>query len=69
MWRFYKIEVISDTRYLLPDNEETIKATQILADEGFIVLPYMSPDLYAGRRLIEAWSSCCNATRCSNRFK
>ena len=51
---FIKIEVISDTRYLLPDNEETIKATQILADEGFIVLPYMSPDLYAGRRLIEA---------------
>jgi len=51
---FIKIEVISDTRYLLPDNEETIKATKILADEGFIVLPYMSPDLYAGRRLIDA---------------
>lgn len=51
---FIKIEVISDTRYLLPDNEETIKATKILSDEGFIVLPYMSPDLYAGRRLIEA---------------
>ena len=50
---FIKIEVISDTRYLLPDNEETIKATKILADEGFVVLPYMSPDLYAGRRLIE----------------
>ncbi len=31
---FIKIEVISDTRYLLPDNEETIKATKILADEG-----------------------------------
>lgn len=51
---FIKIEVISDTKYLLPDNEETIKATKILADEGFIVLPYMTPDLYAGRRLIEA---------------
>lgn len=51
---FIKIEVISDTRYLLPDNEETIKATKILADEGFVVLPYMSPDLYAGRKLIEA---------------
>ena len=51
---FIKIEVISDTKYLLPDNEETIKATKILADEGFVVLPYMSPDLYAGRRLIEA---------------
>ena len=51
---FIKIEVISDSKYLLPDNEETIKATKILADEGFIVLPYMSPDLYAGKRLIEA---------------
>ncbi len=52
-----KIEVISDSKYLLPDNEETIKATEILAKEGFIVLPYMCPDLYAGRRLIEAGAS------------
>lgn len=51
---FIKIEVISDTKYLLPDNEETIKATEILAKEGFVVLPYMTPDLYAGKRLIEA---------------
>ena len=49
-----KIEVISDSKYLLPDNEETIKATEILAKEGFVVLPYMCPDLYAGRKLIEA---------------
>lgn len=49
-----KIEVISDSKYLLPDNEETIKATEILSKEGFIVLPYMCPDIYAGRRLIEA---------------
>lgn len=49
-----KIEVINDSKYLLPDNEETIKATKVLADEGFVVLPYMCPDLYAGRRLIEA---------------
>lgn len=52
-----KIEVISDSKYLLPDNEETIKATEILAKEGFTVLPYMCPDLYAGRRLIEAGAS------------
>ena len=45
---------ISDSKYLLPDNEETIKATEILAKEGFVVLPYMCPDLYAGRKLIEA---------------
>lgn len=49
-----KIEVISDAKYLLPDNEETIKATEILAKEGFKVLPYMTPDLYAGKRLVEA---------------
>ena len=34
-----KIEVISDNKYLLPDNLETIKATEILAKEGFVVLP------------------------------
>jgi thiazole synthase len=49
-----KIEIISDTKYLLPDNMETIKATKILSDEGFVVLPYMNPDLYTARRLVEA---------------
>jgi len=49
-----KIEVISDNRYLLPDNAETIRATEILAREGFVVLPYMSPDLMDARRLVEA---------------
>lgn len=49
-----KIEVISDSRYLLPDNVETIKATEILASEGFVVLPYMHPDLYVARALVKA---------------
>lgn len=49
-----KIEVISDNKYLLPDNAETIKATEILAKEGFVVLPYMTPDLMAAKRLVEA---------------
>lgn len=49
-----KIEVIADQRYLLPDNEETILATKILAAEGFTVLPYMCPDLMAAKRLAEA---------------
>lgn len=49
-----KIEVISDNRYLLPDNFETIKATEILAAEDFVVLPYMSPDLMAAKRLVDA---------------
>lgn len=42
---FVKIEVIRDTKYLLPDNQETIRATEILAKEGFVVMPYMYPDL------------------------
>ncbi|BAF58821.1 MAG: thiazole synthase [Pelotomaculum sp.] len=49
-----KIEVITDNRYLLPDNYETIKATEILAAEGFVVLPYMSPDLMVAKKLAEA---------------
>lgn len=49
-----KIEVISDQKYLLPDNQETIKATKILTDEGFQVFPYMNPDLYDARALVEA---------------
>lgn len=51
---FIKIEVIRDSKYLLPDNGETIKATQILADEGFIVMPYMYPDLNVARDLVNA---------------
>lgn len=49
-----KIEVIADNRYLLPDNEETIRATEELVQEGFIVLPYMNPDLRAAERLLKA---------------
>ncbi|MDP2724910.1 MAG: thiazole synthase [Syntrophales bacterium] len=49
-----KIEVISDHRYLLPDNDETIKATEILAHDGFVVLPYMNPDLMVAKKLKEA---------------
>lgn len=46
-----KIEVVSDNKYLLPDNFETLKAAEILVKEGFVVLPYMSPDLMAAKRL------------------
>lgn len=51
---FVKIEVISDNRYLLPDNRETVKATEILVKEGFVVLPYMNPDLMDAKRLRDA---------------
>ena len=49
-----KIEVISDTRHLLPDGYETAKATEILAREGFTVLPYINPDLYVARACVDA---------------
>ncbi|MDO8536256.1 MAG: thiazole synthase [Candidatus Omnitrophota bacterium] len=49
-----KIEVIQDTKYLLPDNMETLKATEILVKEGFKVFPYMSPDLSMARRMADA---------------
>lgn len=51
---FIKIEVIHDSKYLLPDNYETIKATEILTKEGFVVLPYMYPDLNAARDMANA---------------
>jgi thiazole synthase len=55
---FVKIEVIRDSKYLLPDNPETIRATEILAKEGFIVMPYMYPDLNAARDLVSAGAAC-----------
>ena len=49
-----KIEIMRDSKYLFPDNSETIKATEILAKEGFTVLPYMYPDLNVARDLANA---------------
>ena len=51
---FVKIEIMRDSKYLLHDNFETIKATEMLANEGFVVLPYMYPDLNVARDLVEA---------------
>jgi thiazole synthase len=54
---FVKVEIMRDSKYLLPDNAETIKATEILANEGFIVMPYMYPDLNVARDLVNAGAS------------
>ena len=51
---FVKIEIMRDTKYLLPDNQETVRATEILAKEGFVVMPYMYPDLNTARDLVNA---------------
>lgn len=55
---FIKIEAIRDSKYLLPDNYETVKATEILAKEGFVVMPYMYPDLNAARDMANAGAAC-----------
>lgn len=55
---FVKIEIMRDSKYLLPDNQETIRATEILAKEGFIVMPYMYPDLNVARDLVNAGAAC-----------
>ncbi len=51
---FIKIEVITDMQFLLPDNHETLKATETLAKEGFVVLPYVMPDITVARQLHDA---------------
>lgn len=51
---FVKVEVIHESKYLLPDNYQTAKATELMAKEGFIVLPYMYPDLNAARDMANA---------------
>jgi len=48
-----KVEVIGDDRSLLPDPIETLKASEMLLAEGFIVLPYTSDDVVLARRLEE----------------
>ncbi len=49
-----KIEVITDNNHLLPDGFATVRATELLAAEGFVVLPYVNADLYVARDLVSA---------------
>lgn len=49
-----KIEVIPDNRHLLPEGYETVKATEKLVAEGFVVLPYINADPIVARQLEEA---------------
>lgn len=51
---FVKVEVIRDSKYLLPDNYETVRAVEMLVKDGFIVMPYMYPDLNAARAMVNA---------------
>jgi len=49
-----KLEIHPDPKYLLPDGEETLKATAILAKEGFVVLPYIHADPVLCKKLEDA---------------
>jgi thiazole synthase len=49
-----KLEVIGDERTLFPDNAATIEAARELVRDGFTVLPYVSDDVVACKRLEEA---------------
>ncbi|MBW8192239.1 thiazole synthase [Neiella marina] len=46
-----KLEIHPDPKYLLPDPIETLKAAQILVNEGFVVLPYIHADPVLCKRL------------------
>ncbi|MDP4946655.1 MAG: thiazole synthase [Cyanobium sp. MAG_102] len=51
---FVKLEVIPDTRHLLPDPFGTLAAAEQLVKEGFTVLPYINADPLLAKRLEEA---------------
>jgi thiazole synthase len=48
-----KVEVIGCDKTLLPDPVETLRATEMLLEEGFIVLPYTSDDVVLAKRLVD----------------
>ena len=49
--KWVKLEIHPDPRYLLPDPVETLKAAEMLVQEGFTVLPYINADPVLARRL------------------
>lgn len=54
---FIKLEIHPDPRYLMPDPIETLKATEELAKDGFVVLPYIQADPVLCKRLEEVGAS------------
>lgn len=50
---FVKLEVIPDSKYLLPDPIGTLQAAEQLVKEGFAVLPYINADPLLAKRLEE----------------
>lgn len=54
---FIKLEIHPDPKYLMPDPIETLKATEELAKDGFVVLPYIQADPVLCKRLEEVGAS------------
>ena len=54
---FIKLEIHPDPKYLMPDPVETLEATRLLAEDGFVVLPYVQADPVLCKRLEEAGAS------------
>lgn len=52
--KWVKLEIHPDPQYLLPDPIETLRATEVLASEGFTVLPYINADPVLAKRLEDA---------------
>jgi thiazole synthase len=53
-WDLVKLEVLGEARTLYPDMRETLKATEVLANEGFLPMVYCVDDPIAARQLEEA---------------
>src|SRR5277367_1854870 len=51
--KWVKLEIHPDPHYLLPDPIETLKATEQLVREGFVVMPYINADPVLAKRLQE----------------
>lgn len=49
--RFIKVEIHPNPQHLMPDPIETLEAAKILAQEGFLVMPYMPADPVLAKRL------------------
>lgn len=53
-WDLVKLEVLGEAKTLYPDMRETLKATEILAKEGFLPMVYCTDDPIAAKQLEEA---------------
>ena len=53
-----KLEVIGDTKTLLPDTEALLDATKALVKEGFVVMPYTNDDVVMAKKLEDAGAAC-----------